>query len=269
MSIGPLRITQAQFEKHVVGYGKRLAEAAGLGPHRIQLTYDNTPNAEGDLQVKLQRSSHSVLAINQRQVREHTVIFWRCPGTKDSMTFGYSENWQTEAKHVRLIGAGIRFFYRASLDGESQSPVQLLRFEWADAQLGPAANAFAFPAKGAATPHWHYDGLETDRVIQELARLRNLFCQPAPRVSDVKEFSELETKEEPEVQGTLIEWFGQIHLAARASWHLTPLPNVDFMTMSLNPHANSPLSLTELQNTMGSAIMYMRHQLVECRRSRG
>jgi hypothetical protein len=223
--------------------------------------------ADGDLQVRVQASNSALAAINQREVRENTHPLWRHTGTGDSIFFGYSESWHTDGPHRRLGSAAIRFFYRCGLDDISTSPVQVFRFEWADAQQNRGTNEFTFPGQGAATPHWHYDGVRAERLTEQLLALHDLFEQTPTSQNEtphVRDFDPDRPREESPKHSLLYDWFGGIHFPARVTWHRHPLVNLDFLGLDPNPHAYSPHDLVQVENTMSSAVLYVRHQLTKC-----
>lgn len=258
-----LRTSASEFLKHVATQSRGLAAAAGLDQHEFILVAMAEVAAPEDLQVRVQMSDHAVTAINQRGVRENTHQIWEDPTTNDSLFFGYSESWHTAGRYRRLGNAAIRFFYKSGLEDVSESPAQLFRFEWADAE--PTGGGFAFPAKGAATPHWHYDGLQSERLANQLLVLRDLLERPAEVATEStpREF-DADREREPGKHQPLSGWFGGIHFPGRANWHEYPLRELDFSTINPNPHAHSPETIVELENTMCSAVRYLRHQLREC-----
>jgi hypothetical protein len=263
MTNGPLLITATELSKHVSTQSRSLAAAAGLDQHQFILRPVADVAANGDLQVRVQASQGTTMAINQRGVREYTHRIWEDTEIGDSLFFGYSESWHTDGRRRRLGSAAVRFFYKSGLDDVSDSPVQLFRFEWADAE--PTGGGFGFPAKGAATPHWHYDGLQADRLANQLRIFRDLLerapdtqTESAPREFDA--YGERESEKDQQ----LSQWFGQIHFPVRANWHEYPLVALDFSTIYPNPHAHSPETIEQLENTMCSAVGYLRHQLREC-----
>lgn len=263
MTNGPLLTTASEFSRHVSTQSRSLAAAAGLDQHQFILLPVGEVAASGDLQVRIQASEGTTMAINQRGVRENTHRIWEDTEIGDSLFFGYSESWHTDGRRRRLGSAAVRFFYKSGLDDVSDSPVQLFRFEWADAE--PTGGGFAFPAKGAATPHWHYDGLQADRLANLLLTFRDLLerAPDAGTESAPREF-EADGERESDKDQQLSQWFGQIHFPVRANWHEYPLVALDFSTISPNPHAHSPESILQLENTMCSAVRYLRHQLREC-----
>jgi hypothetical protein len=263
MTNGPLLATASEFSRHVSTQSRSLAAAAGLDQHQFILVPVEEVAADGDLQVRVQASESATGAINQRGVRENTHRIWENGLIGDSLFFGYSESWHTSGRRRRLGSAAVRFFYKSGLDDVSESPVQLFRFEWADAE--PIGGGFGFPAKGAATPHWHYDGLQADRLANQLLIFRDLLerapdtaAESAPREFDPA------SEHESDKDQQLSRWFGQIHFPVRANWHEYPLVALDFSTIDPNPHAHSPETILQLENTMCSAVRYLRHQMREC-----
>ena len=224
-----LRVTADQFEKHVTMLSNQLATAAGLKQHEVNLFVASEVAADGDLQVRVQSSQYTSSAVNQRAVRENVHEIWSRADNGDKMLFGYSESWHSERRHRALGSAAIRFFYKSGLHGAERSATQLFRFEWADRTLEPGTSEYAFPAKGAATPHWHYDGLRADHQAEELIMLRELLQQPSIGVDggEVKEFDDEEGDNESPA-APLEAWFGAIHFPVRTCWHEHRLSGADF-----------------------------------------
>src|SRR5947209_7515412 len=125
MTNGPLLATASEFSKHVSAQSRSLAAAAGLDQHQFILLPVEEVAASGDLQVRIQASASTTMAINQRGVRENTHRIWEHAEIGDSLFFGYSESWHTDGRRRRLGSAAGRFFYKSGLDDVSDSPVQL------------------------------------------------------------------------------------------------------------------------------------------------
>lgn len=271
MKLESLRISAGDFERHLTSHGFALAKGAGVERHQLKLESVPNPGGPGDFVVRIRPCAGVVPAVNDRETRELTVGLWRCAETGDAMAVGYSEKWLAEGRHRRLVDAGIRFFYCSGL-GEGSDLVQVLRFEWADALLSGRGREFSFPGKGAGTPHWHYDGLEADKAVRELVMLRELFQAGGTGTPQagagplVKDFVPGGAGSGAPSKRPLPGWFGGVHFPVLAQWHKRPLSTLDFDDLDPNPHASSPGDLTELENMMSSAVLYVRQQLQECSR---
>jgi hypothetical protein len=264
MNIDILRVDKTKLEKHLKTAALKLARAADLTDDKVSLKGTPVATGIGDLQIRLQRSNGTREAINQRTVTEQVLKLWYRDETKESMYFGYSEEWSADRTRYCLSSAALRFFYSSGLDRKTANPVQLLRFEWAEAGLTDEGRTYSYPAKGAGTPHWHYDGLEADEEMRELILLRELL-EKDPR-DQPREFGAATLESGLPSMRCLAGWFGGIHFPVFAQWQREPLQGIDFEILKTNPHAISPTNIDELENMMTSAVYYIRHQLENCSR---
>lgn len=181
------------------------------------------------------------------------------------LQFHFSEHWVRERKLYRFKSSNLRF---AVISTDPGATPLLFRLEWADREL-KGRTEWEFTGKGAAHPHWQFDGELRIVPLQIVGELGAEY-EGASEVVDVAlgAFDSVKSVElggdraalasvdiAPSLAGPL-PWFHKLHLPARVLWSETACVMPD----TAAPQQHQPRDTGELDNWVLSALRYMTHE---------
>jgi hypothetical protein len=188
------------------------------------------------------------------------------------LQFYFSEHWVRQRTEFQFRSANLRFAIKSAVP--NADPL-FFRLEWAARE--PDGGVFVFPGKGAAHPHWQFDGELRNSGLTAMAAPAT--HEPVDLIQDVDLTSAAQAVDvdliavapnsnllEPVVDQVRADepigplpWFHKLHLPARAMWarELCSMPN------GAEPQQHEPSGTKEIDRWVISALRYMRHEFRE------
>lgn len=180
------------------------------------------------------------------------------------LQFYLSEHWVRERTTYRFKSCNLRFVILSTDPGAT--PLSF-RLEWAGREASDQAG-WEFTGKGAAHPHWQFDGELRPVILQNPAL--PIADDDTNLVVDVPLGSEASVLAvELGAEAALpvlplpttapvgaLPWFHKLHLPAKATWS----DMACVMPDSAAPQQHQPSSTGELDNWVLSALRYMTHE---------
>lgn len=170
--------------------------------------------------------------------------------------FGFSEQWIRSSGGHEFKACNLRF---AIMNTDPGGTPILFRLEWVGREAS-AEGERLFPGKGAAHPHWQFDG--DMRAVMSMGYVpagpptEPVLAVPIGEVVEDLTGALSDGESLLTTSGHIYPWFHKMHIPARALWS----EKVCVMPDQAEAQQHEPKEIVQLDNWVISALRYLRHE---------
>lgn len=183
------------------------------------------------------------------------------------LQFYFSEHWIRERKIFRFKSSNLKFNVISTDPGAL--PLSF-RLEWSAREVN-GSGKYVFPGKGAAHPHWQFDGELRNPITQfadsslvddpQLGEIVDVVLGDASEVVNVQLGDDTINSASSNLVGAqavvgALPWFHKLHLPARALWSASECVPPELS----DAQQHQPADADELDRWLVSALRYMKHE---------